>query len=321
MASEHLQLNEDRTSVRRVTAVPSIDPSEADPVSIYVEGFGPATTLDSLTSCFARFGQVAYVSLPRFEVSRQAKGFAFVEFADQDAAGAAVRVAAAGELDTATEIDHTNLRTLPLGEWRRLRGEYSAMVKKQRATDQSAAELADCGLRAVAQAFSESANSAAAYPSGHGADRARVLVRVHGVPEKTTKATLRARLSAVAAVEYVDFKKGTVHAVVRLSTAADREALLVAFPKPAASADGAHFDAFYAAPLEESEEDEYMTRLAARTAGSSGTPVEAVSLPTARGKRAHDESVAAAAHSDVVDLGNRRKKPKKKDRIHIKFEE
>ncbi|KAJ0403579.1 hypothetical protein P43SY_009027 [Pythium insidiosum] len=91
---------------------------DSDERTIYVEGYDAAAhDHDSLRKLFAAFGkvsarlqpgtglasrlalvdQVALVSLPRFQSSRQFKGFAFVEFASADDATAALEALAASE--------------------------------------------------------------------------------------------------------------------------------------------------------------------------------------------------------------------------------
>ncbi|GLE03708.1 hypothetical protein PINS_up012610 [Pythium insidiosum] len=101
----------DKSSLIRVDATqqriaPVEQPFETDDDSdlrtIYVEGYDAAAhDHDSIRKLFAPFGKVALVSLPRFQGSRQFKGFGFVEFGTADAASAALEAlgpAADGEL-------------------------------------------------------------------------------------------------------------------------------------------------------------------------------------------------------------------------------
>jgi RNA recognition motif-containing protein len=46
---------------------------------------------ENLKNYFQQFGQVCYISLPKFKTSKQMKGFAFIEFSDESEAKAAVK--------------------------------------------------------------------------------------------------------------------------------------------------------------------------------------------------------------------------------------
>jgi hypothetical protein len=295
-----------------------------DPITLYIEGIGPTVTIDGITQHFSHFGQVTYVSLPRFEVSRHSKGFCFIEFADASGAAAAVDAAASGTLGS-LRGDHgdaaTPLRLLMLAEWKKLRALYSALVKQSRAEDRTTVDAADCGLWAV----SRSTGGAAAVPSRdptHPTARAAiqaqqgVLAQVHGVPDKMNKARLRERVAGVATVEYVDFKKGSVRAVLRCGSKADRDAVIAAFPKPAASADGGHLDAFYVTAFEADAEAAYMVRL-----GASSAPAAAIAPSSSRDKRPRDHVDIATATAAADGSSDRQKRPRKKDRVHIKFDD
>ena len=60
---------------------------------VYVENIPSTSNHDTLKEIFSRFGNVEYVSLPKFKTTGDIKGFAFVEFADEESA----RRACAGE--------------------------------------------------------------------------------------------------------------------------------------------------------------------------------------------------------------------------------
>lgn len=59
-------------------------PEEVDECTLYVEQIPINSTHESLKELFSRFGKVVYVSLPRYQKSRQLKQFAFVEFENKE---------------------------------------------------------------------------------------------------------------------------------------------------------------------------------------------------------------------------------------------
>ncbi|GJQ83913.1 hypothetical protein Trydic_g19851 [Trypoxylus dichotomus] len=85
--SQILTLSEDRTKVRRKTPI-NIN-ANTDNCTLYVEGIKVDATHESLASIFSEFGNVTYVSIPKYKHNKVNKGFAFVEFErEQDAAEA-----------------------------------------------------------------------------------------------------------------------------------------------------------------------------------------------------------------------------------------
>ena len=83
--SELLEVREvdGKRQVRRGRPFAKRDNEEA--CTVYVENIPDFMGQDQLTSAFSLFGQVSYVSLPRYKHNRAIKGFAFVEFADEAA--------------------------------------------------------------------------------------------------------------------------------------------------------------------------------------------------------------------------------------------
>ncbi|KOX80581.1 La-related protein 7 [Melipona quadrifasciata] len=73
-----LSLSEDGMKVRRVT--PIIIKGNTDECTVYVQNLPPDADHETLSSIFSQYGQVVYVSIPRFKINRKIKGFAFVEF-------------------------------------------------------------------------------------------------------------------------------------------------------------------------------------------------------------------------------------------------
>ncbi|CAL7952130.1 unnamed protein product [Xylocopa violacea] len=83
-ASTILSLSEDGMKVRRITEV--IPKENTDECTVYVQNLPPDTDHERLSSIFSQYGQVVYVSIPRFKNTKKIKGFAFVEFNTPDEA-------------------------------------------------------------------------------------------------------------------------------------------------------------------------------------------------------------------------------------------
>ncbi|XP_045768924.1 la-related protein 7 isoform X2 [Maniola jurtina] len=78
-----LELSEDKQKVKRKTPMM---PYDADLRTVYVESIPVTASREWLERVFSDYGQVAYISLPKFKNSNKIKGFAFIEFATpQDA--------------------------------------------------------------------------------------------------------------------------------------------------------------------------------------------------------------------------------------------
>ncbi|XP_063700918.1 la-related protein 7 [Culicoides brevitarsis] len=80
--SELLALSEDSTKVKRKTELQV--KADADECTLYVESLPKSATHDYVKEIFSKYGNVVYVSLPRFKHSRRIKEFGFVEFENQE---------------------------------------------------------------------------------------------------------------------------------------------------------------------------------------------------------------------------------------------
>lgn len=76
--SEMLSISPDGKGVKRTTA--TVKKEDADDCTIYVESLPKTATHAYMEEIFARYGPIAYVSLPRYKQSRKIKEFGFVEF-------------------------------------------------------------------------------------------------------------------------------------------------------------------------------------------------------------------------------------------------
>jgi len=76
--SSLLEISEDGTKVKRLNKLQ--DKEDIEDCTIYVENIAPDASHEVVKNRFNQFGTVAYVSIPKFQKSQKAKGFAFIEF-------------------------------------------------------------------------------------------------------------------------------------------------------------------------------------------------------------------------------------------------
>lgn len=78
--SNLLELSEDKTKVRRKEPFVPLNPQDVEARTIYIEKLPSTASHEWVKKVFSKFGQVNYVSLPRYQKSRKIKEFAFIEF-------------------------------------------------------------------------------------------------------------------------------------------------------------------------------------------------------------------------------------------------
>ncbi|XP_003705365.2 la related protein 7 [Megachile rotundata] len=88
-ASTILSLSKDGTKVRRVT--PIVQKENIDDCTVYVQNLPPDADHEMLSTIFSQYGQVVYVSVPKFKINKKIKGFAFVEFNTPEEANKCLR--------------------------------------------------------------------------------------------------------------------------------------------------------------------------------------------------------------------------------------
>ncbi|XP_044753555.1 la-related protein 7 [Coccinella septempunctata] len=80
--SDFLELSEDSEKVKRKTEIKVKE--NVDDCTIYVEKISSDCTHDFLTNIFSEYGQVTYISIPKYRHNNMNKGFAFIEFDTED---------------------------------------------------------------------------------------------------------------------------------------------------------------------------------------------------------------------------------------------
>eukprot|EP00177_Eucheuma_denticulatum_P000397 GFKZ01000688.1.p1 GENE.GFKZ01000688.1~~GFKZ01000688.1.p1 ORF type:complete len:514 (+),score=109.15 GFKZ01000688.1:107-1648(+) len=99
-----------------------------DDRTIYVESLAPSATREQVQNSFSRFGNIAYLSIPRFRNGR-CKGFCFVEFLETEAARCALqhvneqKIAIGGDGET---------RALWRADWRHRKEMFKEEVRKKK---------------------------------------------------------------------------------------------------------------------------------------------------------------------------------------------
>ncbi|KAL3674065.1 hypothetical protein V7S43_000016 [Phytophthora oleae] len=107
--SSVIRVDRERSCIAPKVVPVSGQNQEADVRTIYIDNFSVVDDHDSLRRTFVKFGKVDLVSLPRFQQSKKFKGFGFVEFSDQSAAG---KAAAAS-----SDSDLRGIRVMPKTRW------------------------------------------------------------------------------------------------------------------------------------------------------------------------------------------------------------
>jgi La-related protein 7 len=93
VTSDKLELSADRMGVKRrvpYDAKRLKNDEEVEACTVYVENVPKHADHAFLETIFQSFGPIAYISLPKFRVSKQPKGFAFIEFDTPEIANACV---------------------------------------------------------------------------------------------------------------------------------------------------------------------------------------------------------------------------------------
>ncbi|CAH0548128.1 unnamed protein product [Brassicogethes aeneus] len=87
--SELIELSEDKLKVKRKT--PLKVKENVDECTIYVENIKSEADHDWVKTVFSEFGNVVYISIPKYKQSKANKGFAFVEFETESEAQSALQ--------------------------------------------------------------------------------------------------------------------------------------------------------------------------------------------------------------------------------------
>lgn len=76
--------------VRRIT--PIVQKENTDECTVYVQNLPPDMDHEMLSTLFSQYGQVVYVSVPKFKNNKKIKGFAFIEFDTPESANKCLKV-------------------------------------------------------------------------------------------------------------------------------------------------------------------------------------------------------------------------------------
>ena len=79
VSSEHIELSECQTKVGRRSQFVAGSTSDIDGCTVYAENLAPDADHDIVRNIFTPYGEIVYVSIPKFKSGRS-KGFAFIEF-------------------------------------------------------------------------------------------------------------------------------------------------------------------------------------------------------------------------------------------------
>jgi len=149
--SNTIVLSECKTKVGRLTPFIPTTSSQADNQTIYVENLPAEADHSYLRNFFATYGEVLYVSVPKFKSGRS-KGFAFVEFSSPEVVGKvltdlrSVEVNNSGDLTSVRTYNEEEGEKKSKGVKRKLEETEKGMkVKKAKTTDSPSNVNDQCG--------------------------------------------------------------------------------------------------------------------------------------------------------------------------------
>jgi len=96
IASSHIvTLSEDMKAFKRKKAFNKEEYAKSTQLenrTIYIENFPETTTIEVLTNILSKVGEVLYINMPRYDVSKKVKGYAFVEYKSMKESEKAIEV-------------------------------------------------------------------------------------------------------------------------------------------------------------------------------------------------------------------------------------
>eukprot|EP00123_Amoebidium_parasiticum_P012433 comp21351_c0_seq1/m.29292 comp21351_c0_seq1/g.29292 ORF comp21351_c0_seq1/g.29292 comp21351_c0_seq1/m.29292 type:complete len:445 (-) comp21351_c0_seq1:509-1843(-) len=208
-----VEVSKEKKAIRR--RVPFVQPANVDDRTIYAENLPPGCDHDMLQKIFAQYGDVTYVSLPRFE-NRVIKGFAFIEFATPDEAQTAANSKTVHK--SADNAVTTELSVMTKHKWLEMKEAYKKMLKQAQAEQKK---------KKPPQTPKTPTNHAREQPAAP--TREGVIVRMENFNPNTKKSSVKDALSKYGKIAYVDYNKGKVTAFVRLPTHDDATSFVSAF--------------------------------------------------------------------------------------------
>ena len=105
--------NNIKRGVKRKNPLPvTLDARANDNKTIYVERIPPHVDIDSLKHVFEKYGPVSYISLPKFKHNGIPKGFAFLEYAQEDGANKALEAFILQKRRISTALEPSALQSI-----------------------------------------------------------------------------------------------------------------------------------------------------------------------------------------------------------------
>ena len=101
--SEHIELSECKTKVGRKRPFVPGSSCDIDTCTIYAENLAPEADHDVIRNLFSSFGDIVYVSIPKFKSGRS-KGFAFIEFKTAESVDKVLREFSRVAVDRSEEL-------------------------------------------------------------------------------------------------------------------------------------------------------------------------------------------------------------------------
>lgn len=159
LLSDELKLGEDRASVARIRALPTLADDDSHLRTLYVEGLPPHVTIEELQELVAPWGATSYVSIPRFKDpaggAGRSKGFAFIEMSSQQQAASCAADMAARP----PTLREAALHVMTKREWQESKQRFRAEQQRRHArASQAEREAASAAREMLAELGSYTKN-------------------------------------------------------------------------------------------------------------------------------------------------------------------
>jgi len=221
-SSSFLELDENKTKVKRKNAFIEISQEGIDARTVYVENLPPNTDHVSLSALFNQVGPVEYISLPKKD--NTIRGFGFVEFKNAADVQSAIDKLHKYDLQTSPK----ELRIIPKAKWLELKELYKYLLRKQsryfntkKKTDNNTKAEEKSTEMAIEPSEDQGSKSSTGSKSNSNDVyfTEGVIVYINHIKDEVKKEQLKTLVESNFPVAFIDFKNDDMQAYIRCHSA------------------------------------------------------------------------------------------------------